>query len=67
MQFSCNITFAIFVQIFMKFSPKCRTKKFGITFTILGSFYSFFNEKGSIIGPKSGLGIYQMNVFVSVK
>ena len=44
-KFSCICNFAIFVRIFMKFSPKCRTNKFGMIYTILGSFSSFFNWK----------------------
>ena len=40
----------------MKFSPKSRTKKLGIIYTILGSFCSFLNWEGLIFGPKSGLG-----------
>ena len=43
----------------MKFSPKCRTKKLGMLYTILGSFCSFLNwegGKGPIFGPKSDLG-----------
>ena len=49
---SCICNFAIFVQIFMKFSPKCRTKKLGIIYTILGSFCSFLNWKGPKIRPR---------------
>ena len=33
----------------MKFSPRCRTKKVGIIYTILGSFYSFLNWEGTNI------------------
>ena len=40
-KFSCICNFAIFVWIFMKFSPKYRTKKLGMIYTILGSFCSF--------------------------
>ena len=40
----------------MKFTPRCKTKKFGIIYTILGSFYSVFNWDGPILGTKSGLG-----------
>ena len=47
--------FAIFYPIFMNFSPKCRAKELGIYFTNLGSF-AFFIGKGSIFGPKLGLG-----------
>ena len=50
---SCICNFAIFVRIFMKFSPKCRTKQLGMIYTILGSFCSFFNcGKGLIFCPK---------------
>ena len=31
----------------MKFPPKCRTEKLGMIYTILGSFYSFFNWDGA--------------------
>ena len=41
-KFSLICNFAIFGQIFMKFSPKCRTRKLGMINTILGSFCSFF-------------------------
>ena len=57
--FSCICNFGIFVWIFMRFSPECRTKKLGMIimiYTILGSFCSFLNGKGPILGPKSGLG-----------
>ena len=40
----------------MKFSPKYRTKKLGMMYTILGSFWPFVIGKGQILGPKSGLG-----------
>ena len=36
----------------MKFSPKCRTKKLGMIFTIVGSFCSLFNWEGSDIRPQ---------------
>ena len=36
----------------MKFSPKCRTKKLGMIYTILGSFCSFFNWEGADIRPQ---------------
>ena len=57
-KFSCICNFAIFVRIFIKFSPKCRTKKLGMIYTILGGFSSFLNCIGlwPIFGPKSGLG-----------
>ena len=48
--------FAIFVLIFMKFSPKYIAKKLGMIYTILGSFDHFLIGKGPIFGPKSGLG-----------
>ena len=51
-KFSCICDFAIFVRIFMKFSPKCRSKKLGMIYTILGSFCSFFNWKRADIRPK---------------
>ena len=39
--FSCICKFGIFVCFFMKFSPKCRTKKLGMIYTILGNFCLF--------------------------
>ena len=36
----------------MKFAPKCRTKKLGMIYTILGSFCSFFNWEGVDILPQ---------------
>ena len=36
----------------MKFSPKCRTKKYGMIYTILESFCSFLNWEGADIWPK---------------
>ena len=33
----------------MKFSPKCRTKKLGMVYTIFGSFCSFLNWEGADI------------------
>ena len=36
----------------MKFSPKCRTKKLGMIYTIPGCFCSFFNWEGAVIQPK---------------
>ena len=50
----CN--FAILDWIFMKFAPKCRTKKLGMLYSILGRFCSFFNWEWANILPKSGLG-----------
>ena len=40
----------------MKFSPKCRTKKLGMIYNILGSFCSFCNWEGLLFCPKPGLG-----------
>ena len=40
----------------MKFSPKCRTKKLGMIYTILGSFCSFLNWEGVGIRPQIVLG-----------
>ena len=40
----------------MKFSPKCRTKKVGMIYTILGSFPSFFNWEWAVIRPQIRLG-----------
>ena len=34
----------------MKFSPKCRIKKLGMIYTILGSFCSFLNLEGAAQG-----------------
>ena len=46
-KFSCICNSAIFVRIFMKFSPKCRkSKKLGMIYTILVSLCSFFNWIG---------------------
>ena len=36
----------------MKFSPKCRTKKLGMIYTILRRFCSFFNWEGAVIRPQ---------------
>ena len=36
----------------MKFSRKCRTKKLGMIYTILGSFCSFLNWEGTYIWPQ---------------
>ena len=36
----------------MKFSPKCRTKKLGMIYIILGCFCSFLIGKGLKFGPK---------------
>ena len=50
MQIFMHLYFGIFVQIFMKFSPKCITKKFlGMMYTILGSFWPFLIGKGGDI------------------
>ena len=43
---------AIFVLVFMKFSPKCRTKKFGMIYSILGNFCLFVNWEGADIRPQ---------------
>ena len=51
-EFHASVTL---VRIFTKFSPKCRTKKLGMIFTILGSFCSFLNWEGPMFGPKSSL------------
>ena len=40
----------------MKLSPKYRTKKLGMIYTIFGSFCSFLIEEGMIFCPKSGIG-----------
>ena len=54
--FLCNFSricnFAVFVWIFMKFLLKCRTKKLGMVYTILGSFCSFLNWEGAYIRPQ---------------
>ena len=36
----------------MRKSPKCRTKKLGMIYTILGSFCSFLNWEGANIRPE---------------
>ena len=36
----------------MKFPPKCRTKKLGMVYTILGIFRSFLNWEGADIHPQ---------------
>ena len=51
-KFSCLCNFAIFVQIFKQISPKCRTKKLGMIYTILGSFCLFLNWEGAYIRPQ---------------
>ena len=51
----------------MKFSPKCRTKKLGIIYTILGSFAHFLIVMGLILGPKSGLGkSLPVNIIINI-
>ena len=40
----------------MKISPKCRTKKLGMIYSISRSFCSFLIREGPIFGPKPGLG-----------
>ena len=52
MQIFMHLNFAIFVQIFMKFSPKCRAKQLGMIYTILGSFCSYLNWEGADIRPQ---------------
>ena len=52
MQISCICNFDIFVRIFTKFSPKCRTKKLGMIYTILGRFCSFLNWERADIRPQ---------------
>ena len=52
--FLCNFHasvkfFGIFVPIFMEFSPKSRTKKLGMIYTILESIFSFLNWEGADI------------------
>ena len=51
-KFSCICNFAIFVQIFMKFAPKCRTNKLWMIYTILGSFHTFFNWERADTRPQ---------------
>ena len=51
-KFSCICNFAIFDRIFIKFSPKCRTKKLRMIYTNLGNFRSFFNLERADILPK---------------
>ena len=46
----------------MKILPKCRTKKLGMVYTILGSFCSFLNWERADIRSKSGLGISLINM-----
>ena len=50
----CICNFGIFVPIFMKLSPKCRTKELGMNMvcTIFGSFCSFLNWEGADIWPQ---------------
>ena len=36
----------------MKLSPKCRTKKLGMMYTIYGSFCSFLNWDGADVRPQ---------------
>ena len=49
--FHASVT-AIFVQIFIKVSLKCKTKKLGMIYTILGNFGSFVNLEGADIPPQ---------------
>ena len=54
-QFKANFMnqyLAIFVWILVKFSPKCRSRKLGKAYIILGSFCSFLNWEGADIRPK---------------
>ena len=51
-KFSWICNFAIFARIFKKFPPKCRTKKLGMIYTILGSFCSFLNWEVADIRPQ---------------
>ena len=51
-KFSWICNFIIFDRIFMKFSPKCRTKKLGMIYSILISFCSFLNWEGADIRPR---------------
>ena len=37
----------------MKFSPKCRSIKLGMIYTILGSFCSFLNRVGADVRPQN--------------
>ena len=49
----CNVAIiAIIGPIFMKFSLKCRAKKLGILYIILGRFCSFLNWEGADIWPQ---------------
>ena len=55
----------------MKFSPKYRTKKLGMIYTILGSFYPFFNWEGvdiwSLIRLRKIPGNFSDNLTLQVK
>ena len=51
-KFSHICNFAISVQNFIIFSPKCRTKKLGMQHIILGRFCSFLNWEGPNIRPQ---------------
>ena len=51
-KFSCICNFAIFVQFFIKFSPKCKTKKLKWYTLFSGSFCSFLNWEGADIRPQ---------------
>ena len=50
----------------MECSPKCRTKKLGMIYTILEVFVHFLIGKGPMFGPKSGLGKYCVNLCVLI-
>ena len=51
-KFSCIYNSAIFVWTIMKFSPKCRTKKLGMIYIILGSVCLFLNWERADIWPQ---------------
>ena len=55
--FHASVNFAIFVLIFMKFSPKCRTNKFDIHHFAKFSLIFFIGKGPKFgLGPNSGLG-----------
>ena len=69
-KFSCICNFGIFDQIFMKFSPKCRNKKLGMIYTILGSLCSFLNWEETIIQPQirpRKIPVHVFSCFVTLK
>ena len=51
-KFSCICNFAIFDWIFIKFSPKSKSKKLGMIYIILGSFCSLLNWEEADIQPQ---------------